>query len=423
MFILFLIVFIDLVGFGIVIPLLPFYGEHFQADPFTVSMMMATYSLFQFIAAPFWGRLSDTIGRRPVLIFSLFGAVLSYIWMGFATTLWMLFAARAVGGLMAGNISAAFAYIADITTPENRAKGMGLVGAAFGLGFIAGPAIGGILAGSDPLTADYQTPAFVAAAMSLVAFVLTVAMLKESLSEEVRAKRLTQPRQSRIEQFQKAFQRPGVGMLIVLSFLATFVFAGMETTFAMWSRRQFGWGPEQNGYLFAFIGLIAAALQGGAVGRLAKRFGEGNLIVQGALALALGMVLIPFATSVTWLVVAMVVVAYGFSVINPALNSLISLRTDETKQGQTMGVARSATTMARVVGPAWAGALFAQLGRDWPYWGGTAVMLLVAGLALMTLKDNQSAKAQALNGTPSKDTDGKGGKGGNGADDGSAPID
>lgn len=396
MFILFLIVFIDLVGFGIVIPLLPFYGEHFQAGPFVVAMMMATYSLGQFVAAPFWGRLSDTIGRRPVLIISLFGAVISYIWLGFASTLWMLFAARTVSGLMAGNISTAFAYIADITTPENRAKGMGLVGAAFGLGFIAGPAIGGILAGPDPLTADFQTPAFVAAGMSFIAFVLTVAMLKESLPEEVRAKRTGQPRQSRITQFKAAMSRPGIGMLVALSFLATFVFAGMETTFAMWSRRQFGWGPEQNGYLFAFIGIIAAILQGGAVGRLTKRFGEGNLIVQGALALALGMALIPFSSSVEWLVVAMVVIAYGFSVINPALNSLISLRTDAANQGQMMGVARSATTLARVVGPAWAGVLFAMLGMDWPYYGGTVLMLVVAYLALRSLKDNEAAKAVAL---------------------------
>lgn len=410
MFILFLIVFIDLVGFGIVIPLLPFYGEHFQAGPFVVTMMMATYSLGQFIAAPFWGRLSDTIGRRPVLVASLFGAVLSYIWLGFASTLWMLFAARAVGGLMAGNISTAFAYIADVTTPENRAKGMGLVGAAFGLGFIAGPVIGGVLAGPDPLTADYQTPAFVAAALSFVAFVMTVTLLKESLSDEVRAERAAQPRQSRLTQFRQALRRPGVGMLIALSFLATFVFAGMETTFAMWSHRQFDWGPEQNGYLFAFIGVIAALLQGGAVGRLTKRFGEANLIVQGALALALGMALIPFSSSVTWLVVAMMVVAYGFSVINPALNSLISLRTAATQQGQTMGVARSATTMARVVGPAWAGVLFAQLGRDWPYWGGTAMMLVVAALGLWALKDNQAAKDLALGGDDA-------------AEDQSAPID
>ena len=397
MLILFLIVFVDLVGFGIIIPLLPFYGEHFMASPFTVAMMMATYSLGQFIAAPFWGRLSDTIGRRPVLIISLFGAVLSYVWLGFASTLWMLFAARAVGGLMAGNISTAFAYIADVTTPENRAKGMGLVGAAFGLGFIAGPAIGGILAGPDPLTADFQTPAFVAAGMSFLAFVLTVALLKESLPAEVRAKRTVHPRQNRFKQFKAVLTKPsGVSMLIILSFLATFVFAGMETTFAMWSRRQFGWGPEQNGYLFAFIGVIAAALQGGAVGRLTKRFGEGNLIVQGAVALALGMLMIPFSNSVEWLIAAMVIVAYGFSVINPALNSLISLRTDAAKQGQIMGVARSATTLSRVIGPAWAGVLFAQLGMDWPYYAGTVMMLVVAALALGSLKDNEAAKAKAL---------------------------
>jgi len=413
MLILFLIVFIDLVGFGIVIPLLPFYGEHFQADPFTVSLIMATYSLGQFVAAPFWGRLSDTIGRRPVLIISLFGAVLSYIWLGFATTLWMLFAARIVGGLMAGNISTAFAYIADITTVENRAKGMGLVGAAFGLGFIAGPAIGGILAGPDPLSADFQTPAFVAAAMSFVAFVLTITFLKESLPADVRAKTIQGPRPNRWVQMRDAMNRPGIGPLITISFLATFVFAGMETTFAMWSRRQLGWGPEQNGYLFAFIGIIAAVLQGGAVGRLTKRFGEGNLIIQGAVALAIGMIMIPFCTSVGPLVVAMVIIAYGFSVINPALNSLISLRTGASEQGMMMGVARSATTMARVVGPAWAGILFAQLGKEWPYYAGMVLMILVAYLGIRSLKDNQAAKAQALanaklesaNGAPLKDED------------------
>ena len=405
--ILFLIVFIDLVGFGIVIPLLPFYGEHFQADPFVVSLMMASYSLGQFVAAPFWGRLSDSIGRRPVMILTLFGAVLSYIWLGLATTLWMLFAARIVGGLMAGNISTAFAYIADITTPENRAKGMGLVGAAFGLGFIAGPAIGGILAGPDPLNADYQTPAFVAAALSFIAFVLTVAFLKESLPPEQRTDKAA-PRPNRWAQIREASNRPGIGMLLLISFLATFVFAGMETTFAMWSRRQLGWGPEQNGYLFAFIGVIAAVLQGGAVGRLTKKFGEANLIVQGAVALAIGMIMIPFSTSVVPLIVAMTVVAYGFSVINPALNSLISLRTPSNEQGMMMGVARSATTMARVVGPAWAGILFAQLGKEWPYYAGLVLMLLVAYLGLKSLKDNEAAKRAALataNGAPAKDED------------------
>jgi len=396
MFILFLIVFIDLVGFGIVIPLLPFYGEHFQAGPFLVALMMASYSLGQFIAAPFWGRLSDKIGRRPVLIVSLFGASVSYVSLGFATTITMLFAVRLFSGLMAGNISTAFAYIADITTPENRAKGMGLVGAAFGLGFIAGPAIGGLLAGPDPLTADYQTPAFAAAGLSFLAFALTIALLKESLPENVRAERESRPKQNRFKQFKEAISRPGIGLLITLSFLATFVFAGMETTFAMWSHRQFGWGPQQNGYLFAFIGIIAAIIQGGAIGHLTKRFGEANLIVQGAVALAIGMALVPFSHNLPLLLLAMVVIAYGFSIINPALNSLISLRTVATDQGQMMGVARSATTMARVVGPAWAGILFAQLGKEWPYYAGTVVMLVVAYFALRSSADNDAAKKSVL---------------------------
>lgn len=396
MLVIFLIVFIDLVGFGIVIPLLPFYGEHFQADPFTVSLLMATYSLGQFIAAPLWGRLSDRMGRKPILLISLVGSVISYTWLAYASSLMVLFAARAVGGLMAGNISTAFAYIADITTPENRAKGMGLIGAAFGLGFIAGPAIGGILAGPDPFNADYTSPALAAALLSFTAFVLAIITLKESLSPELREELKNKPKKGRMADFMETINRPGVGLLIALSFLATFVFAGMETTFAMWSRRQFGWGPEQNGYLFAFIGIVAAILQGGAVGRLAKRFGEANLIVQGSVALAIGMAMIPFCTTVPALLVAMVIVAYGFSVINPSLNSLISLLTESTAQGTVMGAARSATTMARVVGPMWAGFLFASFGKQWPYLAGTVVMVFVAILAWRSMSDNEQAKEKAI---------------------------
>ena len=396
MLIIFMIVFIDLVGFGIVIPLLPFYGEHFQADPFTVSMLMATYSLGQFIAAPLWGRLSDSMGRRPILLISLVGSVFSYSLLAYASSLWILFIARAIGGLMAGNISTAFAYIADITTPENRAKGMGIIGAAFGIGFIAGPAIGGMLAGPDPLNADYTSPALAAAAFSLTAFTLAFFTLKESLSPEHREELKNKPKKGRVADFLETINKPGIGLLIAISFMATFVFAGMETTFAMWSRRQFGWGPEQNGYLFAFIGIIAAILQGGAVGRLANRFGEANLIVQGAVALALGMALIPFCTTVPALVAAMMVVAYGFSVINPSLNSLISLLTENTAQGTVMGAARSATTMARVIGPMWAGFLFASLGKNWPYWAGTVVMSFVAVLVWRSMDKYALAKKNAI---------------------------
>ncbi|MBT7510613.1 MAG: MFS transporter [Rhodospirillaceae bacterium] len=383
--ILFLIVVVDLIGFGVIIPLLPFYGEFFQADPATVGLIMATYSGAQFLAAPFWGRLSDRIGRRPVLLISLAGAVAAYVWLGFAQSLWTLFAARALGGFMAGNISTAFAYVADVTTRENRARGMGMIGAAFGLGFIIGPAVGGLLAGPDPMNADYQSPAFAAAGLSALALVLGLLFLKESLSPEIRQRLAKKPIETRRRQFRNALVRPNVGFLILLSFMATFAFAGLEATFSMWSRRQFGWGPEQNGYLFALVGILGALVQGGLVGRLAKRFGEARLIVQGAGALCLGVALIPFADNLVLLLVAMIIAAYGFSIISPALNSLISLQVGDDVQGSIMGVTRSATTLARVAGPAFAGGIFAMLGKDWPYYAGALVMATVTVMAWRAL--------------------------------------
>ena len=389
--ILFLIVLIDLIGFGIVIPLLPFYAEYFRATPDVVTLVMATYSLAQLISAPLWGRLSDRIGRRPVLLFSLGGATLSYIGLGFADELWILFAARAFGGAMAGNIAAAFAYVADVTTPENRAKGMGLVGAAFGLGFIAGPAIGGALAGPDAANADFQSPAFAAAGLSFAAFAMGIFLLKESLTPELRQRTAAGPRMRYWPFMIEILRRPHLGLLIGVSFLATVVFAGMEATFAMWSERQFGWGPEQNGYLFAFVGILIAAVQGGLIGPLVRRFGEARLIVQGTVALALGLVILPLSDSLAPLVVAVVIVAYGFSITTPSLNSLISLRVGATEQGGVMGVARAATTLSRVVGPVCAGVLFAVFGKEWPFFVGAAVMVGVLFLSLRILKANPGA--------------------------------
>ena len=379
---LFLIVFVDLVGFGIIIPLLPFYGEHFDASPDQVGLLMATYSFAQFLSAPAWGRLSDRVGRRPVLVVTLVGSTVAYVGLAFADSLVMLFAARAFGGAMAGNISTAFAYVADVTSPAQRARGMGLIGAAFGLGFSFGPAIGGILAGDDPVTADYRTPALVAAAFSLVALGLTVAMLKESLSAEVRARQASIPRHTRAQQFRDALTRPGVGLLVLTSFMAILVFAGLESTFAMWARRSMGWGPQQTGILLAFVGLFTAAIQGGLVGRLAKMWGERNLVIQGAVALAIGMVLIPLAPSLPVLILAMAIVGYGFGVISPSLNSLISLQVPAEHQGGMMGVSRSAATLGRVVGPALAGVVFAHFGKDWPFFAGAVVMMGVLGLAI-----------------------------------------
>ena len=377
---LFFIVLVDLIGFGIIIPLLPFYAEHFGASPLEVGLVMAAYSAAQLIAAPLWGRLSDRIGRRPVLLGTLVGMTAGSAALAFADSLAALFAVRIATGFMAGNISTAFAYVADITTPETRARGMGVVGAAFGLGFIAGPAVGGILAGADPLAADFRTPALAAAALSLLAAGLAWLRLPESLSTEARA--AARAAKGRLfAAWRDMLARPHLRWLVGLMFFATFVFAGMESTFALWSERQFGWGPEPNGYLFAAIGLLSAGIQGGLVGRLATRFGERRLIPVGAFLLALGLAAVPFATSPALLVPAMLLAGAGFSLMSPALNSLISLQAATMERGGIMGLSRSAATLGRVLGPAWAGALFGLFGKDAPYAVGAVLMLALVVFA------------------------------------------
>ncbi len=378
---LFLIVLVDLIGFGLVIPLLPFYAERFDAQPLTVALLMAVFSFAQLLAAPFLGRLSDRIGRKPVLVVSTAGAAAAYLWLAYADALWTLFLARAFAGALAGNISAAFAYVADVTRPEDRAKGMGTVGAAIGLGFIFGPAIGGILAGADAATADYATPCLVAAGLSATAFVLAMIMLRESRPAHAG----TAPHRNAISQFAMALGRPQIAVPVVLAFLATFVFAGMEATFAMWSERRFGWGPLQNGYLFAVLGVLSVAVQGGAVGALARRFGEKTLLVGGAVLFAIGLLLTALADGVPAVAAAMSLLAVGFGVFNPTLNALMSLRIESHEQGALLGIGRSAAILGRVLGPAWAGILFTHVGIDWPFLGGAVVMALVIVVAVQAL--------------------------------------
>ena len=378
----FLTVFVDLVGFGVIVPLLPFYAEHFHASPFAVTLLMAIYSLMQFFSAPLWGRLSDSAGRKPVLMASILGIALSYVWLGFAASLWQLFAARALAGIMAGNIAAAQAYIADVTPPEKRAHGMGLIGAAFGLGFIFGPAIGGLLGGGDPAHPDFLAPALTAAGLSFLAFVFAAIGLQESLDPALRSGQQVRRPLSRISILAEALGDPHLRLLVLLLFLVTFVFAGMESTFALWSERVFGWGPRQNGYVFAYTGIVAAAIQGGLIRRLAKQFGEASLIAQGAIALALGLFAIPFVHSLLPLLAAMLLLAYGAGVSNPSLSSLVSLQAKAEERGATLGVSQSASSLARILGPAFAGLAFSAVGRSGPFLAGGVVMLAALGLAL-----------------------------------------
>jgi DHA1 family tetracycline resistance protein-like MFS transporter len=390
--ILFAIVFIDLVGFGLVIPLLPFYGERFGASPLQVTLILAMYSLAQLFAAPLWGRLSDRYGRRPILLISLAGSVVAYLWMGVAYSLWVLFAARFLQGAMAGNIAAAQAYIADVTTPENRAKGMGMIGAAFGFGFIVGPALGGFLAGGDPATARLSAPFYLGAALSLLAFLGALIFLKESLTPERRGRIR---RVGRIAAIAGALARPGLRGLILLSFLVTFAFSGMETTFAMWAFRQFGWGPLQVGYVFAFVGVLSAVMQGGLVGRLARRFGEERLLTAGLVAIVLGLVVLPEAHDLPLLLGATALLALGMGLTQPSLNSLISRRAGADEQGEVLGVNQSTGSFARIVGPWLAGTLFVDLGRDAPFFAGAVIVAAAVLVAIGLFRGARAARLQA----------------------------
>jgi DHA1 family tetracycline resistance protein-like MFS transporter len=379
MAILFLIVFIDLVGFGVVIPLLPYYALHFHASPITVTSMMACYSLAQFVASPLLGRLSDRVGRRPVLLASLACSIVSYLWLGFADALWMLFAARLLAGAGAGNIGAAQAYIADVTPPEKRAKGMGMIGAAFGLGFTIGPAFGGLLAGRDPLAANLALPAFVAAGLSGVALILAALRLKESLDPALRS---DAARPGRLAMARGALGRPVLGLLILLFFITVCAFAGMETTFALWANDKFGWGPEQVGWIFFYVGIVLAALQGGLIGRLSSRFGEARLVTAGAATIGIGLLGLAFAGSLAAVLVVNGLLAIGMGLLNPSVTSLVSRVAGADERGGVMGVTQSASSLARILGPALAGAVFTLWGRDAPYYLGAVMMALVVAMAL-----------------------------------------
>jgi MFS family permease len=384
--ILFLIVFVDLVGFGLVIPLLPFYAERFGASPLQMTLLFAVYSLMSMLTAPLWGRLSDRIGRRPVLMASMAAAALAYLWLGFATQLWMVFVARAFAGACAGNIAAAQAYIADVTPPEKRARGMGMIGAAFGLGFIVGPVIGGVVAGSDLKTADLATPGLIAAGLSATALLGVIFLLRESLSATARR----EPR-SRIAALRDAIAQPILGRLLAVFFLVILAFSGMETTFAWWAIDQFGWGPRPIGFVFFYVGLLSAAMQGGLIGPLTRRFGEERLMLGGLVLIALGLLVLPLAREVPLLVLALTFLALGMGAMQPTLNSLISRRAAPERQGEVMGVAQAVGALSRVLGPIVAGALFSGLGPSSPFlWGALLVVLaLLTGWRLL----NQLAPA------------------------------
>ncbi|HLE97755.1 MAG TPA: MFS transporter [Candidatus Thermoplasmatota archaeon] len=375
--VLFLTVFLDLVGFGIVIPLLPFYAERFGATPFAIGVLMASYSLMQFLVAPLWGRLSDRVGRRPVILASVAGSALSLTAFGLATSYGSLLAARAAAGAMGANIAAAQAYVADVTAPADRAKGMGMVGAALGLGFVAGPAIGGFFA-----QWGFAVPAFVAAGLALVNLALAAWLLPES-------RRAGSPDAARrglsgLLDLGRLAARPALVGLLALALVTMVSFAMFESMFGLWGERAHGFDATRVGYVLAFVGVVIAVTQGVLVGPLARRFGPRTLVVAGVSLMGIALAALPLAAGLASVLAALALLAFANGIAGPSLHALVSTSASEGEQGAALGLVQSLGALGRVVGPVSAGLVFAALGAGAPFWfasGGMAVALAVAIVA------------------------------------------
>ena len=363
--IIFLTIFVNLVGFGIIIPLLPFYAETFGASPLVIGFLFAVFSLCQLVAAPVLGDLSDRYGRRPVLVFSLAGTVISFVMLALAHSVWMLFAARIVDGLSGGNISTARAYVADVTEPQDRAKAYGLIGAAFGLGFILGPALSGVLAGIS-----YTAPIWAAAAITLVATVMAWLWLPETVH------RAHAGTGNPLAHLRALWRRPLVRRILTIDFIYWFAFAIFQTTLSLFAARRFGFGPAETGYFFAAFGVLGALVQGGLIRPVVHRLGDKRTFLLGLACGSTGLVATALSHSVTMFVLSLLPLALGLGFGHPTMTSLVSRVARGDEQGRVQGAASAVESLGRTIGPVWGYASLQHLGESTPYISAAALLLL-----------------------------------------------
>lgn len=369
LFAIFLIVFIDLLGFGLILPLLPYYAETFGATDFQVGLLVAVYAAAQFIATPILGRLSDRVGRRPVLLISIAGNLVGFIILALARSLGMLFIARIIAGFTGGNISVAQAYISDVTDARSRARGLGLIGAAFGLGFIIGPALGGVLS-----QWGFAVPALGAAALSLLNLILVAAWLPESLTLQARQEAQARPPLT-LRAMVEALRKPLVGPLLHTRFFFAMAFSTFQTIFALYALRRFNLGPRETGYILTYVGVLSVLVQGVAVGRLTQRFSERALILAATALMALSLLGWAWAPSVPILLVILAPTALSGGVLNTVINSAISKVVAPTDVGGTLGIASALEALTRILSPALGSLLLEQFG-PWAPGLASGVLLL-----------------------------------------------
>jgi DHA1 family tetracycline resistance protein-like MFS transporter len=371
--IVYLTVFIDLLGFGIILPALPYYAVSFGATGLWVGALLTAYSAAQFVGAALLGRLSDRVGRRPIILISLVGSAISLTVTGLANGLLVLLLGRALAGLFGGSISAAQAYIADVTEPEERARYMGLLGAAIGLGFVFGPALGAAL---SPL--GFGAAAFVAAGLAAVNLAFAYVKLPESRPPGSGASR---PARAARRGLLDALRRPTLGRILAATFLTTFAFVGMETTYALLGQQRFALDTARLGLVFAYVGVVIVVVQGGLIGPIVARYGDQATAVAGAGLLGISLAAIPVADNLVAGLAALGALAVGQGLVTPTLSTLLSRASDADEQGSSLGLGQSLAAGARALGPLVAGWLF-DLGAALPYVVGAALSLVVAWLLI-----------------------------------------
>jgi MFS family permease len=374
---LFLVSVIDILGFGILIPLVPYMATAFGASPQVITPILGSYSLCQLLAAPYWGALSDRHGRRAILMSSLAGACVSYAILGLATNIWWLLLSRMLAGFMAGNISAAFAYAADVSTPAKRAGALGLVGAAIGVGFTLGQPIGGLLAGNDPAHANFMLPALVSMSLSLLAILLVAFLLPDS-----RRAAKTDPGGGvrREGAWQLLSRRPSLRLVAGASLLVTYSQSILESIFAIWALQRFHLGPRSVGFLLFGIALPALLMQGGVVRVLVPRIGEVRLAAAGVLCYVAGLVTLALAGSIGVTLAGLILCGVGLGAFNPSASALASRQAEEHERGAVLGTYQASGSLARVIGPFTSGPLYAALGAASPFLAGALVTLPAAWL-------------------------------------------